>query len=147
MEGKDRWEQKGRIFLPLFISFTLLSAASRLPFCLHSLPTTYHPTMVHRHHGRSRVSFERAILDRPVRSQRKTPVEWYGLNQTTTKEQLLPSLSVRYGRWEASQPRTRTFLNGKDVRLRLCAHMELYTRWTCMCSSWTSRARWSTSGS
>ncbi len=28
------------------------------------------------------VRFERAILDWPVRSLRKTPVEWYGLQQT-----------------------------------------------------------------
>jgi hypothetical protein len=45
MEGKDRWEQKGRIFLSLFISFTLLSTTSLLPFRLHSLPTIYHPTL------------------------------------------------------------------------------------------------------
>ncbi len=50
MEGKDRWEQKGRIFFSLFIFFTLLSIASLLPFCLHSLPTIYHPTLVHRQH-------------------------------------------------------------------------------------------------
>ncbi len=47
MEGKDRWEQKGRIFLPLFISFTLLSIASLSSICL---PTIYHPTLVHRQH-------------------------------------------------------------------------------------------------
>ena len=51
MEGKDRWEQKGRIFLSFSIFFTLLSTTSRLPFRLLSLPTIYHPTLVHRQHG------------------------------------------------------------------------------------------------
>ncbi len=51
MEGKDRWEQKGRIFLSFFISLTLLSIAGPLPICLHSLPTIYHPTtLVHQQH-------------------------------------------------------------------------------------------------
>ncbi len=44
---KDRWEQKGRIFL-LFISFTSFSIASLSPVYPPSLPTTYHPTLVHR---------------------------------------------------------------------------------------------------
>ena len=48
MEEKDRWEQKGRIFLP-FISFTSFSIASLSPVYLPSLPTIYHPTLVHRH--------------------------------------------------------------------------------------------------
>ena len=48
MEGKDRWEQKGRIFLSFSIFFTLLSTTSRLPFRLLSLPKIYHPTLVHR---------------------------------------------------------------------------------------------------
>ncbi len=50
MEEKDRREQKGRIFLP-FISFTSFSIASLSPVYLPSLPTIYHPTLVHRHNG------------------------------------------------------------------------------------------------
>ena len=73
------------------------------------------------------VRFERAILDWPVRSLRKTPVEWYGLKQTMIKEQLLPNLSARCGQLEASQPRTRTFLNGLDDSLQLFVHVEQFT--------------------
>ena len=75
----------------------------------------------------SRVRFERAILDWPVRSQRKTPVEWYGLKQTTTKEQPRPNRSARFGQREASQPRTRTMLNGLGDSLRPFVRVEQCT--------------------
>ena len=78
------------------------------------------------------VRFERAILDWPVRSLRKTPVEWYGLKQTTTEEQHPPGLSTRYGLWEASRPRTRASFNGvkNSPRSLERAHvaMEQWTR-------------------
>ena len=74
------------------------------------------------------VRFERAILDWPVRSLRKTPVGWHGLQQTKTKEQPLHTslhllnLSARGTRWEASQTRTESFSIGVDTKPRNGEH-------------------------
>jgi len=126
MEGKIVGNKKeGSSLLSRSIPLFYLSHLSYLSIYLVCLRSTT-PLWFTDNTG-SRVRFERAILDWPVRSLRKTPVEWYGLKQTKTKEQHPPSLSTRYGQWEASQSRTRTFLNGLDDSLRLCVHVEQCT--------------------
>ena len=108
MEGKIVGNKKeGSSLLSRSIPLFYLSHLFHLSVyivCLRSRSTT--PLWFTDNTG-SCVRFERAILDWPVRFLRKTPVEWYGLKQTKTKEQHPPSLSTRYGQWEASRPMTR----------------------------------------
>ncbi len=68
MEEKDRWEQKGRILRP-FISFTSFSIASLSPVYLPSLPTIYHPTLVHRHNDPEQKQCVRTYIRRKLQEK------------------------------------------------------------------------------
>ena len=85
MEGKIVENKKeGSSLLSRSIPLSYLSHLSYLSIYLVCLRSTT-PLWFTDNTG-SRVRFERAILDWPVRSLRKTPVEWYGLKQTMKKK-------------------------------------------------------------
>ena len=110
MEGKIVGNKKeGSSLLSRSIPLFNLSHLSYLSIYLVCLRSTT-PLWFTDNTG-SRVRFERAILDWPVRSLRKTPVEWYGLKQTK-KEQCSRNQFGNYGRWERSLPQMKAMLNG-----------------------------------
>ncbi len=101
MEEKDRWEQKGRIFL-LFISFTSFSIASLSPVYLPSLPTIYHPTLVHRHYGNAK----RALL-------------------TYLKEQFSARVLLRNGLYNSIPQNSKYRMHKKPFKLRMEPYKEV----------------------
>ena len=123
------------------LSLSCIYLISHLSIYLLSLPKIYHPTLVHRQHGiPCSLWTSNTRLASPILTE-----DTSGMVRSETdndKGTALPSLSTRYGQWEASRPMTRfPWMASRSVPYEpwswssrgngcLCGWTKLWEQWT-----------------